>query len=82
MELDERPTYVRRHHGNVAAGEVGDAGRRALVWNMHDVGCADQLFEQFTCEIRERAGAGGAIGQFAWISFCVGDEFGEGARGN
>ena len=37
VELQQRPADVRRHHRDVAAGEIGDAGRRALVGNVRDV---------------------------------------------
>ncbi len=74
MEVDERSPDVRRHHRNVTAGEVGDAGCRALVGNVHDVGRADELFEQLAGQIGQRAGAGRAIGQLARIGAGVGDE--------
>src|SRR5262249_3616368 len=51
MELDERPAQVRRHQRDVAAGEIGDAGRGAFVRDVHDIGCADQLFVQLACKI-------------------------------
>src|SRR5215472_11444617 len=45
MKVEERPAHVRRHHRNVTAGEVGHAGCRALVGNVHDVGRANELLE-------------------------------------
>ena len=37
VELQQRPADVRRHHRDVAGGEIGDARRRALVGDVGDV---------------------------------------------
>src|SRR5262249_55928605 len=77
-----RPAQVGRHKGNVTGGEVGDAGCRAFVGNVHDVGRADELLEQFARQIGQRAGASRAVGQLAWIGPGVGNELLEIARGH
>ena len=74
VEAEQRAAEVRRHHRDMAAGEIGDAGRRALVGNVHDVGRADQLLEQLARQIGQRAGAGRAVGQLARIGLGVGDQ--------
>ena len=67
MELQERPADIRRHHRDVAGGEIGHARRRAFVRNVGDVLHADQLLEQLARKIGHGAGAGRAVGQLGRI---------------
>ena len=65
---------VRRHDRDVPADQVGDAGSRALVGNVHDVGHAGALLEQLAGQMAHRAGAGRAVGQLAGVGLDVGDQ--------
>ena len=80
VELQQRPADIGRHHRDMSGGEIGHAGRGALVGDVRDLRCADQMLEQLAGQIGHGAGAGRAIGQLGGIGLGVGDELRERTR--
>ena len=74
MQLQHLPGDVRRHHRDMPADEVGDAGPRALVGNVNEIAEPGELLEQLARKIAHGAGAGGAVGELAGIGLGVGDQ--------
>ena len=75
VEFEDLAADVRRHHRDVSADQVGDAGTRALVGNVHHVLQSGLRLEQFAGQVAHRAGAGRAVGQLAGVGLDVGDQF-------
>jgi hypothetical protein len=77
VQLEDVSCGIGREHRNLPAREVGKALTNAAVRNNWDVESACELLEIFAGEMRDRAGAGGSVGELARVRTGISDELGE-----